>query len=168
MGDEFGMLLGFGGHAQNNESNNAQLIGESEPRSMSATADFSIEWGGANAFVSGVYHYIDSPQFQIFHIVGIVGQVGVYVAPKWELFARGEWMQMENVSNGTVAAPDLGIFTLGANYYIEGHDIKWTTDIGFAATPVSSFYASDLQGWRAATGNGIPQVVFRTQIQFVF
>lgn len=166
--DEYGMLFGIAVHVQNNEAQQAQIIGESEPRSMSATADLSIEWGGASAFASVTYHYVDSPQFQIFHIIGIVGQASVYVAPKWELFGRYEFLQMENVSGGGAAAGDLMITTFGVNYYIEGHDIKWTSDVGITWTKVSDFFASELAGWRQSNDHLWGEIVFRTQIQIVF
>jgi hypothetical protein len=124
-----------------------------------------MEFGGANAFVGATYWYIDNRQFGIFDVFGIVGQVGMYVAPKWELFLRGEYMQAEN-RGGNIAFADLGIFTLGANYYIEGQDVKWTSDVGFSVTPVSFFFANNLAGWRPDTNDG--EIVFRTQLQLQF
>lgn len=168
MGEEPGVLFGIAAHTQRNEEQFEQIIGESAPYSLSATADLSIEWGGASAFGSVTYHYVDHPQFQVFQVFGVVGQVAVYVAPKWELFLRGEFIQVENVNGGGAAAGDMTLVTLGGNYYIEGHDIKWTTDVGFAITKVSPFFASDLAGWRDANDQFLGEVVFRSQIQIVF
>jgi hypothetical protein len=139
---------------------------------FTVAADLSIEWGGANAFIAAIYSYIDSPGAGgvngILQTIGLVGQAGVYVAPKWEVFVRGEYLQLEvTASTQQFNFPDLGIITGGVNYYIEGHDVKWTTDIGISLTEVSAIFASDVTGWRADTANE-GEVVFRTQLQLLF
>ncbi len=171
--EEFGMLLGLAFHAQQNESPGVPFIGLNEARSVGVTADFSVEWGGANAFVVATYHYLDTPTAQIFDVLGIVAQAGVYVAPKWEVFARAEWAQIENRSGGGFNGPDFGMGTIGFNYYIEGHDVKWTTDMGFIFTPVSPTWVvsnadGDITGVRSLNKAGIPELVFRTQLQLQF
>ncbi|MCI0631205.1 MAG: hypothetical protein L0Y44_11200 [Phycisphaerales bacterium] len=175
--DEFGLMWGIAVHAQEGESTGvASFLGQSSTRAFGATADLSVEWGGANAFVSATYHYVDTPinpqNFQnvgLFHIIGIVAQVGVYVTPKWELFLRGEFAEAENRSTPTPTnIPDLNLVTVGANYYLNGQDLKWSTDLGVAISDVSGFFASDLAGYRANADNTAPQVVFRTQFQLLF
>lgn len=171
--EEYGMLFGIAGHAQNNESSTTQIIGESEPRSFSATTDLSIEWGGANAFVAAIYHYVDSPTFQLWNILGVVAQAGVYITPKWEAFARVEYGTVDNFGGGNNNVHDYGALTFGANYYIEGHDVKWTTDVGIGLTPVSSVgvpgtFSSERTGWRDVEATGLTEVVFRTQLQLLF
>ena len=159
-GVESGIMAGLAAHYQKAETNETPFF--------AAAADLSWEFGGANAFVGATYWYIDSRANGIFDVFGIVGQVGIYVAPKWEFYVRGEYMQAENRAAGAGAIPfaDLGIFTLGANYYIEGQDVKWTSDVGFSVTPVSFFFANNLAGWRADPTDG--EIVFRTQLQLQF
>jgi len=161
------MLLGIAAHVQQGEATGASSLARNETREFGATADFSIEWGGANAFVSALYHYTDGPP-GILQILGLVGQVGVYVAPKWEVFARGEWAQLDTEGGATVERSDLGIVTFGVNYYIEGHDVKWTSDIGFSTSPVMSPWFTDITGWQQVSASGLPEIAFRTQIQLMF
>jgi hypothetical protein len=160
QGEEPGTMAGVAVHYQKSEAQNTPFF--------AAAADLSWEFGGANAFVGATYWYIDNQVQGIFDFFGIVAQVGVYVAPKWEVYLRGEYLQGENRGAGanTIPLKDLGIFTLGANYYIEGHDVKWTADVGFAVTPVSPQFANQLAGWRPDTDTG--EVVFRTQLQLLF
>jgi hypothetical protein len=68
--------------------------------------------------------------------------------------------------NPTIANPDpLNLLTIGANYYIDGHDLKWTTDLGWAITQVNPWFADVDAGWRPSQAN---EVVFRTQLQLIF
>lgn len=180
-GEEYGVMGGIAAHYQ--VSNQSFALFQGGPTVtvdvpwFTATADLSIEWGGANAFIAGIYSYIDTNGRGtagpggvngILQGLGIVGQFGVYVAPKWEVFLRGEYMQLElTASPNNISFPDLGVITAGVNYYIEGHDVKWTTDIGMSLTEVSTIFASDLAGWRPDTANE-GQVVFRTQLQLLF
>ena len=175
--DEYGALLGAAIHWQINESNSTPIIGSGrEPQSIGATIDYSIEWGGASAFIAATYHYIDfapNDAISIVHFLGIMGQVSMYIAPKWEIFVRGEWAQFEAGGGGTFQIPDLGIVTSGFNYYIEGHDVKWTTDIGFSLTEIppsggQGGWGTELAGWRDVPQDGIPEVVIRSQLQIVF
>jgi phosphate-selective porin OprO/OprP len=175
--DEYGALLGAAIHWQINESTDTPIIGSgTEPQSVGFTIDYSVEWGGASAFVAATYHYIDfapNDAISIGNLLGIVAQVSLYLAPKWEVFLRGEWAQFEATGGGVAQIPDMGIITGGFNYYIEGHDVKWTTDIGFSVTEIppagqQGGWANDLTGWRDVPQDGIPEVVFRSQIQILF
>lgn len=169
--DEYGSLLGAGVHWQINESTDTPVIGSGrEPQSVGFTVDYSVEWGGASAFVAATYHYIDhpTPTISIGNVLGIVAQASIYMAPKWEVFVRGEWLQWEATGGGTINVPDMGIVTFGFNNYIEGHDVKWTTDLGFSTTEVDGAWAIGLAGWRTIPQDGIPEVVLRTQIQILF
>lgn len=177
--DQSGVMWGIAIHAQESESDGVGFTQESR-RDLGAAADISFEWGGANAFLGATYHYVDVPaQFQangIWQFIGLVAQFGVYVTPKWELFVRGEYMQAENYSvdagffglTTAIQIPDLNLVTVGANYYLEGHDLKWTTDLGIAISDVSGAFASDLAGYRPNGDNTAPQIVFRTQFQLLF
>jgi hypothetical protein len=164
-GEEYGMMMGIAAHYQESD------LPQGDVPWFTATVDLSVEWGGANAFAAIIYSYIDSPGGNVNGILqslGIVGQFGVYVAPKWEVFVRGEYLQFEVTASPTqINFPDLGIISGGVNYYIEGHDVKWTTDIGVSLTEVSGIFASEQAGWRPDTANE-GEVVFRTQLQLLF
>ena len=65
------------------------------------------------------------------------------------------------------------MITAGVNDYISGHQVKWTTDIGFSLNEVSSTWGSGFLGggggsvgWRTDSDSG--QVVLRTQLQLTF
>jgi hypothetical protein len=168
IGDEYGALLGIGGHAQDSESSGVSALeGQNQTRVLTGTADLSLEWGGANAFGALTYQYVDAPG-GISLVTGIVIQGGVYVTPKWEFFVRGEYAQADGQSGSFLEVPDLNLVTFGTNYYLEGHDLKWTTDISVGISDVASNFAIDLAGFRADNDQGAPQVVFRTQFQLLF
>jgi len=78
---------------------------------------------------------------------------------------RGEWGQFEG---GSAQFADFGIITFGFNYYIEGHDVKWTTDVGFSTTELNGTWVSDLTGWRPINHGVEPEVTLRSQIQLLF
>src|SRR5690606_9902113 len=126
-------------------------------------------------FVGVIYHYIDAPgpggaQTQIPGInqyLGVVVQAGVYVTTKWEVFVRAEYGQFWGDSGSPFDFPDLNLVTFGANYYIEGHDLKWTNDISIGISDVSIVFASDIAGFRAAPVDA-DQVVFLSQFQLLF
>jgi hypothetical protein len=172
LGEQFALMVGLAGQVQRGENTGVSSFGvHNEVSSVGATADVSVEWGGANAFGAFIWQYVDSPP-TVANFFGIVVQGGVYVAPKWELFARAEY--------GWIDAPfsinDLSVVTGGVNYYIDGHDVKWTTDIGVVLNPLQAPWVSDLAGYRndivtnflGQRAEADIQVVFRTQLQLLF
>ena len=105
---------------------------------------------------------MDTP-FLFANIFGVVAQAGIYVTPKWEAYGRFEygWWDVDGI-------PDVALITLGANYYIDGHDLKWTSDIGFGITEVGGVWQSSIAGWRSEVEDAEPQIVIRTQFQLLF
>lgn len=176
-GQEFGMLLGFAAQLQRGESNNAITAGKDEQGSFGETVDLSVEWGGANAFVAFTHQYVDNPAQPSPFITdplgsasntyGIVAQAGLYVAPKWEVFLRDEFAWVDS----DAPVENLHVVTFGWNYYIQGHDVKWTTDFGFSLNEVDPRFANDVAGWRSDVTSGGRtdfQFVIRTQFQLLF
>lgn len=164
LGEEFAALFGLGAHWQSTEFNGNFGFRRDEINWFAATTDFSAEWGGANAFTSFTYHFIDNPNFNV-NVYGFVVQAGAYFTPKIEAFARWEYAWY---STDAATFADLNLATFGVNYYIDGHDLKWTTDIGFGASKVDSAWDSDIAGWRQDADDAEPQIVFRTQFQLLF
>ena len=163
--EEFGMLLGIGGHLQYDESNGAFSFSRNEERWFAWTADLSVEWGGANAFVSFVHHYLDDPSIGQVNVYGVVGQAGAYFSPKFEMYTRFEFGAFDT---SAAQFSDLYLITFGGNYYIDGHDIKLTGDIGFGISQIESAWNSDITGWRLESEGAEPQIVIRTQVQLLF
>jgi hypothetical protein len=91
---------------------------------------------------------------------GAVVQGGYYLTDDWEAFARYEWGD-----NDAPTAANLSVLTAGANYYIEGHSLKWTTDIGVGFGAVAGTWASVGANWRASESG---EVVIRSQFQLLF
>lgn len=166
LSDAFGMMVGAAIHAQHGEFGVTGTRGE---RWIAWTADISLEYGGANVFASFTHHYVDDPFFFL-DGYGVVVQAGVYLTPKWEVFGRYEYSWLDfDTAFGSVERSDLGVLTVGANYYIDGHDLKWSTDIGFGVTQIEDFWgANSRAGYRTDAEEAEPQIVFRTQLQLLF
>jgi hypothetical protein len=163
------MLFGIGGAYQKGESDGSVSFFKNEVEYYGATADLSIEFGGANLFGSFYYTYIDSaPASEAVAQVQLLGgtvQGGVYVAPKWELFGRWEYANWGG--NNATNQSDLHVISFGTNYYLDGHDAKFTADLGFSLDEVSFVWASNLAGYRG-TNQANKQITFRAQFQLLF
>ena len=92
--------------------------------------------------------------------------------PKAELFGRYEFAYIDGGSstlngiNPEIANPDpLNLLTIGVNYYLDGQDLKWTTDLGWAITAVNPLFSDVNAGWRPSQSD---EIVFRTQLQLIF
>lgn len=158
--DEFGALFGLALHIEKDEFGSSEV----EVETMSLTADASLEFGGANIFAALVYRMIESDEAADTDQFGFVVQGGVFFAPdEWEAFARFEYSDFD-----TVDVEDLNLVTIGVNRYWAKHNLKWTTDIGFALDEISSPYSSSGAGWRTDAADEDSQVVIRSQFQLFF
>ena len=159
----------------------------------SITTDAQWNFGGASIFVSAYYNNINSEKFytarnlQPLTIPGGLGSVNaygftfqpaLYIDPKVEIFSRYEYAQWtsSNTSDLNQANPQslktflnqgaLSIMTVGLNWYLDGQDLKWTTDLGMTVgSEVGASYIDTASGWRAS-GQG--EFVFRTRLQLIF
>ncbi len=182
-GDEFGLLVGAALHYQRGEAGPAVpgLAATTSHKWLGFTIDASAEWGGATAMLAFTYHRFDERFVGSRHDTwGVVLQGGFYVAPKWEVFGRyeyGDWNMRRRPS--PPAAPtifdnleeDTHLITVGVNYYLDGHDLKWTTDLGVSLSRVTHAWGwnpAGRTGWRAASDDDPLQIVFRTQLQLLF
>ncbi|MHC4991152.1 MAG: porin [Planctomycetota bacterium] len=170
-GDDFGILLGVAAHWQLGEfgvPTSVFFSGRDEVNWFAWTADASVEWGGANAFLSFTHSYVDTPAANI-NIFGFVAQGGVYLAPKWELFGRFEYGWWDIDATANISNPsDLTVGAVGVNYYIDGHDLKWSADFSIGFSQIETFWSKDITGFRPDLEGADPQVVFRTQFQLLF
>ena len=192
-GDELGMLVGVAGHAQ---SGDPEYTSAAEPQLPNdwygITADLSMMYGGASFFGSVYLNSVQSgaafvagqnsfgnPTFTDMggsHVWGVVLQGSYYVTPKWEAFGRYEYgsatingIDEVTVPNGTSTLDNgnaLSIITIGANWYLDGEDLKWTTDFGVAIGSVDGVWWNGPNGWRAAEDGG--ELVFRSMLQLRF
>jgi hypothetical protein len=92
---------------------------------------------------------------------GVLGQVGQMLNPRWEAFGRLGYTRLDgdrNLAERTV--PEL---TIGANYYIRGHQAKLTLDGTWL--PNGSPLPVPGVGARAGTDD---QFIIRSQLQLLF
>jgi hypothetical protein len=158
---------------------------------LGVTADATFQFGGASLFASVYYNYVTSNAAYFVQNVsgttssnagnvnalGFVVQPSVYLAPKWEAFSRYEYMHTTASQSGNSPIIDsllgnylfqqrhMSLLTTGFNYYIDGQDLKFTTDFGVAFNPVYPSYAAPETGWRASGGD---EFVLRAQLQLMF
>lgn len=163
-GDEFGMLVGIAGHFQDGEFDGDFSPRRNETFWANATIDISVEYGGANLFGAFMYSHADNGSFGDINVYGAVLQGGIYLNPKTEFFARWQygWWDFDNLQSSA-----LNLLTVGWNYYFDGHDFKWTTDLGWSFDRIDQTWDSDIAGSRAQTDGNL-QVIFRTQLQLLF
>jgi hypothetical protein len=111
----------------------------------------------------------------------LVVQGGFYLMPKIELFARYELGQLQYsnpdlvtfpINNPAVVSTLLGnenhlnIATAGVNWYLDGHDVKFTADFGYALDSVNPSWYAPQAGWRVSDVRD--EWVARMRFQIVF
>ncbi len=159
----------------------------------SATIDGQWNFGGASIFASAYYNYINSnASYQAtslgaptninlgyINAYGFTFQPAMYIDPKVEIFSRYEYSNWttSNAEPISTAPPTssistlnqqgpLSVVTVGLNWYLDGQDLKWTTDFGMnVGSDVGGSYIDTPSGWRAS-GQG--EFVFRTRLQLIF
>jgi len=156
----------------------------------SATADASIDFGGASILVYGVYREVTLQGEQPVRGGGTSDELaqwgaliqgGVFVADDTELFARYEVGNTDtdkyrtNLTAIEATGEESSIVTLGVNWWPAGASQKYlkvSADIGYAFVPLVDFNGSGA-GWLpdytasgGSTSDG--QWVIRTQLQFMF
>lgn len=188
-GEGQGMLFGLAGYAEQVDA--VSGVGGATPDViLSATADASFDFGGANIFAYGVYRNVSlqSPQAvrgggtsDEINQWGAVLQGGYFVADDVEMFARYEIGDSDDDQYRTqstallASGQDLSVLTVGMNWWLAGvknKQVKWTTDFGYSFEPLVDFAASganylpDYTATGGETNDG--QWVVRSQLQFMF
>ena len=188
-GEGQGVLVGVAGYAEQLEAV-AAANGASPDVVLSATADLSVDFGGANIFMYGVYRNTTLQSAQAvrgggtndeINQWGAVIQGGVFVTDDIEAFARYEIGDSDDDQYRTQATAllasgqDLSVLTVGMNWWLAGSknkQVKWTTDFGYSFEPLVDFAASganylpDYTASGGETSDG--QWVVRSQLQFMF
>ncbi|MEX0887019.1 MAG: porin [Phycisphaeraceae bacterium] len=107
--------------------------------------------------VSGAEEYDD---------FGWLVQGGYMINDTVEPFVRYEQLIPDN---SRMDSHTVELVTAGVNWYIRGHDLKWSTDVVWALDPLSGFAGgSDGLGLLVDSPGASDQVVFRTQVQLLF
>ncbi|MEY3027469.1 MAG: hypothetical protein RLZZ238_2366, partial [Planctomycetota bacterium] len=156
------------------------------------TADVSAMYGGASLFASFFYHQTDSGAAYIqggnnftpasaadigtTEVWGATLQASYYLLPNWEVFGRFEYGSASTGELSNITAPtgatsldngnDLMLLSVGLNWYIDGEDFKWTSDVGVSLDKVDGIWWNGNNGWRASGEEH--EIVLRTQLQMAF
>ena len=157
---------------------------------MNVTADVTWNLGGASLFGALYYSNTDTKWSQrafnqagnpgrptvngTTNLLGLVLQGSVYLSEKWEVYGRYQFLdplttpKKAKPSRNAVPATfsSLNALTLGANWYIDGQDVRWTFEMGYAFNQVRSTNATVGNGFRP-TQSGY-EFVLLTQLQLQF
>jgi hypothetical protein len=192
QGDESGMLLGVAAHYSTSKPfQTGDSSDEGQNEWFGLTADWTWQMGGASLFMSGYWHHVQSDSayldgnsgvsaattFEVpdaTNIWGAVVQGSMYVTQKHEVFARFEAgeMQFGDLSNGGNQINGLygeehtmTLLSTGLVWYLDGQDLKWTTDMGVNFTDLSPAWYDPQAGWRVSEDG---EFVFRSSFQLMF
>ena len=160
---------------------------------LGVTTDFTWQFGGASLFASAYYNHVNSGAAYVYNslpntaesyydagnvnALGFTLQAAMYLAPKWEVFGRYEYMHTtasnsgeagmlsQVVDNYLFQQHHMDLVTVGLNYYLDGQDVKVTTDLGYGLTPIYPSYAVPATGWRVSPSD---EFVLRAQMQLLF
>ncbi len=101
-----------------------------------------------------------------FDDLGWLVQGGYMIDDRVEPFARFEQLIPDS---GRAGAHTVNLVTAGVNWYINGHALKWSSDVVWALNSMSGFAgASDGLGLLADNPMEKNQVVIRSQVQLLF
>ena len=89
-------------------------------------------------------------------------QGGTSISEKVDVFCRYEW------GDDAAGGPDLEVATVGTNWYLSGHKVKLTWDVGYGLNGVSAFWANSVNGWLEDPDGDNGQIVSRLQLQLLF
>ncbi|MCH2160261.1 MAG: OprO/OprP family phosphate-selective porin [Phycisphaerales bacterium] len=201
-GEDFGAMIGVGFHAQQNKNfwnaNNYALQESGSDNGLNtwfgATADVTLNFGGASVVGAVYYHNIDSntaasPYFTqqvgqtanktiatgTSHLIGVSLYAAMYVSNDVELFAGWEYMDALNGLGITDTDEPFAIYrdlsafnmiSLGGNWYIDGEDIKLTFGVDYMPGKVSYGWSTPENGVRGTPDSN--EFVIRTQLQLLF
>jgi hypothetical protein len=203
IGEANGILLGVAGHYQMGSAPNdipfngsdLTYFGGGNNERITVTADASFNFGGATLF--GALYYSNSetkwsrstggnintasPSLRgTTNLMGVVLQGSMYMSPKWEVFARYEYIDpitqpefnaFENAAGQPIAPvptmSPLSIATLGANWYIDGQDLRWSFQVGYSFNEITPVSATVDNGFRALS-RATNELVILTQFQMQF
>jgi hypothetical protein len=127
------------------------------------TVDVSAVYQGLSAFAAVVGSQgLEDERGDGVNQYGVLVQGAWRLSDAWELAARYEYGDADQL------AKDLSIVTVGVNYYIADHALKWQNDVGFALNEVNGFWSSTSRGWLTDRAGNDGQIVFRSQVQLLF
>lgn len=181
-GEEFGLLVGFGGYFQSGRNVNTRFNlggGNEGGEEFGLTADATASFGGFSVTGALFYSQADSKwatgvgSGDDFKSAGAFIQAGLFLTDELELVAKYEYGDVGNLS-GIESANTQSTIGVGANYYFAKNRCKWQSEIAFALHSMSeSVFGVGGNGWYDdgidANGNDEDgQIVFRTGLTVSF
>ena len=159
--------------------------GNADANFFTWTADATWDLGGASLSAAWMMNtsYAQISGSQSINSYGAQVQGAFFVTDTVELFARWEWMETAcTAANSSVpnivfnTASDAfvnNIGTVGGNWYIRGHALKFTTDVGVSWNPLTfqtGLFGDNIAGanYRQEGVGGGGQIVVRSQLQLLF
>jgi len=149
------LVLGVAGHVQHGEYGTTDAGEQTDAR---WTVDASYERGGFNCFAAVVGRHVGDA-----NMLAAVTQGGLFVLGNVELIARYEWADPDSPGED-----DLSVATVGVNWFLAGHQLRITADLGYAFNAVGPTFASNPLGYRRDAAGSDGQLVARSQLQLLF
>jgi hypothetical protein len=190
-GEASGLLFGAGvnwqrgGQQDYNDTNQTPTSGNADAHFITWTVDATWDLGGASMFAAWIMNtsYGVPAGTESINTFGSIIQGGYFISDTVEVFGRWEWMNTQSTS-GNQAGPNIqfdgsnnafvnNIGTVGMNWYLNGRNVKFTTDCGVSWNPVifqTGLYGDNIAGanYRQEGSAGGGQIVARTQLQLLF
>ena len=182
MGESEGILLGLAGHYQTSAYDpTGATQGTGNNQWLSLTADATWNFGGASLFASAYYTNTETkwssatpappnPITGTTNMVGVMVQGSMYLTPKWEVFGSYQYLDQGNTprtpAGDNLPASSVSIFTVGANWYIDGQDIRWNVQMGYSFNQITPYTATLDNGFRPTASDY--ELVLMTQLQLQF
>jgi hypothetical protein len=178
-GEDFGVMVGVAGIAQRYD-NQAALVGQtSGAKTYGFTGDVTMDFGGANLSAAFVWARNEPSTGDSVSPYGFNVQGGYFVTDDIEVFGRYDFVDYKTTSGVGGVANDTDEYsgvTLGANWYLAGHNAKLTVDWSMNLKSFGTNGNLTSYGWRTdgtsqAGGDGSNennQWALRAQMQLMF
>lgn len=136
---------------------------------LECTADVMIKGAGWNVYAAGIWRDQQPPSAVGARTddFGFIAQVGGWVGPRWELFARYDVVIPDKDRSNSQT---FNAFTIGGNRYLvpESHAAKLTIDLIWFPNQQSQGIVAPSTLTGVLAGSRENQVAFQAQLQIVF
>ena len=156
-GEEMAVFVGAAIHDEAGESGGADIDSDSW------TVDGSVEYNGWSLYAAYVEEDVDDDSAAT--PTGTVVQTGYNIPVgenNLEPFVRWEELDSDDGTDETE------LLTIGVNYYLDGHNAKFTLDLVMAQDPIGDNSVSSVTNLLADAAGEDDQTVLRAQFQLLF
>jgi hypothetical protein len=160
-GEDRAVFVGAAIHTEDGETGDATFNNDF----TTWTIDASMESNGWNIYGAVIGHHTELEDAVVAtdqDLYGYIVQGGMMLPnTSWEPFVR-----YESIDFDTPGVDDADLLTIGANYYLNGHNAKFTVDMVMAMDPLP--IAQNGLGLQADNAGDDDQIVMRAQFQVLF